>query len=76
MVDKRNYIEQLENELTSSHTFEHTGPDGTAISVKTARTLVNRIYREGAITKDMRKLPGYEKILKREHCRETLNNIK
>ena len=63
LVDKTEYIQRLQKEMTDSGSYEEIPDDLTETATKTVRKLVNRMYKEGVINKDLQKylIPKYPK---------------
>ena len=63
IVDKTEYIQRLHKEMTDSGSYEEIPGDLTETATKTVRKLVNRMYKEGVINKDLQKylIPKYPK---------------
>ena len=60
IVNKEDYISKLREEMKNSDSFQETGNRADK-AVKDVKKLVNRMYREGAISKDMQQylIPRY-----------------
>ena len=63
IVDKTEYIQRLHKEMTDSGSYEEIPGDLTETATKTVSKLVNRMYKEGVINKDLQKylIPKYPK---------------
>ena len=68
IVNRSDYISKLREEMKNSDSYQETEGNRADKAVKDVKKLVNRMYREGAISKDMQQYliqdtPGQE-ILK------------
>ena len=63
VVDKTEYIHRLHNEMTDSESYKEIPEDLTETATKTVKKLVNKMYKDGVINKDLKQylIPKYPK---------------
>ena len=63
VVDKTEYIHRLHNEMTDSESYKEIPEDLTETATKTVKKLVNKMYKDGVINKDLQQylIPKYPK---------------
>ena len=63
VVDKTEYIHRLHKEMTDSESYKEIPQDLTETATKTVKKLVNKMFKEGVINKDLQQylIPKYPK---------------
>ena len=63
VVDKTEYIHRLHNEMTDNESYKEIPEDLTETATKTVKKLVNKMYKDGVINKDLQQylIPKYPK---------------
>ena len=63
VLDKVKYIQSLQKEMEESDSYDVTDEDQTKKSLREVKKLVNKMYRDGAISKDIKQflIPRYPK---------------
>ena len=63
VLDKVKYIQSLQKEMEESDSYDVTDEDQTKKSLREVKKLVNKMYRDGAISQDMKQflIPRYPK---------------
>ena len=54
VIDKSEYMEKMRKEMEGSKSYMETEGDQTEVAWKKVKKLVNRMHRDGVITKDMK----------------------
>ena len=58
VIDSKDYIQKLEEEVTGNKTYEETDGQGVARAERMVKTTTRKMLKEGLISKDMKKIPG------------------
>ena len=63
VVEKTEYIHRLHKEMTDSESYKEIPQDLTETATKTVKKLVNKMFKEGVINKDLQQylIPKYPK---------------
>ena len=63
VLDKTKYVESLQAEMEESNSYTMTEDDQTKKSMREVKKLVNQMYKDGAISQDMKQflIPRYSK---------------